>query len=88
MTQDATSAAQGGDFCAIVAGQVEASVVHEDETVVAFMDLNPVTRGHLHVIPRYPGDGWTIKAVLPPQRERPLLDSDAQVIKDALASTD
>jgi diadenosine tetraphosphate (Ap4A) HIT family hydrolase len=42
---------------------------------------------HLHVIPRYAGDGWTI---IPEsaERERPLLDSDARAIKDAIASTD
>ena len=39
-------------FCAIGSGRADASVVHEDETVVAFMDLNPVTRGHLLVVPR------------------------------------
>ena len=52
MTQNATSAAQGCIICAIVARQAEASVVYEDETVVAFMDLNPVTPGHLLVVPR------------------------------------
>jgi HIT domain len=42
---------------------------------------------HLHVIPRYEGDGWTI---IPEsaERERSLLDSDAQAIKDAIAATD
>lgn len=39
-------------FCAIVAGKAEASVVHEDDAVVAFMDLRPVTPGHLLVVPR------------------------------------
>lgn len=149
MTQISTPGAQGCLFCAIAAGQAEASVVHEDETVVAFMDLNPVTPGHLlvvprahavgledldvatsthvwsvghhlaralrrssmrceginvllcdgqaafqtvfhfhlHVIPRHEGDGWTIKTE-PPERERSLLDRDAQVVKDAIASTD
>ena len=42
---------------------------------------------HLHVIPRHAGDGWTLKPD-PPERERSLLDSDAQAIKDADASTD
>jgi diadenosine tetraphosphate (Ap4A) HIT family hydrolase len=42
---------------------------------------------HLHVIPRYAGDGWTIIPETA-QRERPLLDSDAQAIKDAIALTD
>lgn len=40
---------------------------------------------HLHVIPRYTGDGWTLKAESP-ERARSLLDSDAQAIKDAIAS--
>ena len=39
-------------FCAIVARQAEASVVYEDNTAVVFMDLNPVTPGHLLVVPR------------------------------------
>ena len=147
MTRDVTSAATCA-FCAIVARQAEASVVHEDEAVVVFMDLNPVTPGHLlvvprehavgledvdgatsahvwsvghdmaralrrssmgceginvllcdgevafqtvfhfhlHVIPRYAGDGWTLKAESR-ERERSLLDSHAQAIKAAIAST-
>ena len=38
--------------CAIVAGRAEASMVFEDETVVAWMDRSPVTHGHLLVVPR------------------------------------
>ncbi|WP_241778102.1 HIT family protein [Streptomyces sp. CT34] len=40
-------------FCAIARGEAEASVVHADETVLAFMDLQPVTQGHLLVVPRF-----------------------------------
>jgi histidine triad (HIT) family protein len=39
-------------FCKIVAGEVPATRVHEDERTVAFMDINPATRGHLLVVPR------------------------------------
>jgi len=39
-------------FCKIVAGELPAEVVQEDEHTVAFMDLNPWTRGHALVIPR------------------------------------
>ena len=39
-------------FCKIVAGEVPSARVHEDERTVAFMDINPATRGHLLVIPR------------------------------------
>ena len=39
-------------FCKIVAGDVPVTLVHEDERTVAFMDINPATRGHVLVIPR------------------------------------
>jgi len=39
-------------FCAIVAGRAEASLVYADDTVIAFMDIRPVTPGHVLVIPR------------------------------------
>jgi diadenosine tetraphosphate (Ap4A) HIT family hydrolase len=39
-------------FCAIVAGQFPASFVYADETAMAFMDVNPVTPGHVLVVPR------------------------------------
>jgi histidine triad (HIT) family protein len=39
-------------FCKIVAGDVPSTKVHEDERTVAFMDINPATRGHLLVIPK------------------------------------
>ncbi len=150
MTQNATSALQECIFCDISAGRAEASVVHEDETVVVFMALHPVTPGHLlvvprehavgledldrdtgahvwsvghdmaralrrssmrceginvflcdgevafqtvfhfhlHVIPRYEGDGWNLPPDLEEEeRKRSLLDSDAQVIKDTIATT-
>lgn len=138
-------------FCAIVARQAEASIVYEDETVLAWMDLSPVTQGHLlvvprthavgledldqatgahvwsvghnmaralrrsgmscqginlvvcdgpaayqtvfhfhlHVIPRYSEDGLGEPFKVEPQeREKSLRDSDAQMIKAAIASMD
>ena len=39
-------------FCKIVAGEVPSTRVYEDERTVAFMDINPATRGHLLVVPR------------------------------------
>lgn len=39
-------------FCDIIAGRGEASVAYEDEHVVAFMDIQPVTDGHVLVVPR------------------------------------
>jgi len=39
-------------FCKIVTGELPGTIVHEDERTVAFMDINPATRGHLLVVPR------------------------------------
>ena len=39
-------------FCKIVAGEIPATVVAQDERTVTFMDINPATRGHVLVIPR------------------------------------
>jgi len=39
-------------FCKIVAGELPSERVYEDEHTVAFMDINPATRGHTLVVPR------------------------------------
>src|ERR687897_148148 len=43
-------------FCKIVAGELPATLVREDERTVAFMDINPATRGHVLVVPRTHAD--------------------------------
>ncbi len=39
-------------FCKIVAGELPSTIIDEDERVIAFMDINPATRGHALVVPR------------------------------------
>lgn len=39
-------------FCAIVAGEASADVVHADDDLVAFLDQRPVFRGHVLLVPR------------------------------------
>ncbi len=39
-------------FCKIVAGEISADVVHQDDTVLAFRDIAPVAPTHLLVIPK------------------------------------
>ena len=43
-------------FCGIVAGDVPGQIVDSDEHTVAFMDINPATRGHALVVPRAHSD--------------------------------
>jgi histidine triad (HIT) family protein len=39
-------------FCKIVAGEIPAYKVYEDETCLAFLDILPANRGHTLVIPK------------------------------------
>jgi len=42
----------GTIFSKIVDGEIPAHVVYEDETTLAFLDVNPLARGHTLVIPK------------------------------------
>lgn len=39
-------------FCAIVAGEHDAAVVLDEEELVAFLDIRPVFKGHVLLVPR------------------------------------
>ena len=39
-------------FCKIVAGSIPSTKVYEDADTIAFMDINPVVKGHTLVIPK------------------------------------
>lgn len=53
MTEPFAATGGGGCiFCAIVAGEAPARVVHETEHTLAFLDINPITVGHTLVIPK------------------------------------
>lgn len=46
-------------FCRIVAGEIPCTRVYEDDAVIAFMDINPVTKGHTLVVPKSHHDPLT-----------------------------
>jgi histidine triad (HIT) family protein len=39
-------------FCGIVTGAIPSEQIAENDRAIAFMDINPATRGHLLVVPR------------------------------------
>ena len=39
-------------FCRIVAGEIPADILYQDEEVVAFRDIDPVAPTHLLIIPK------------------------------------
>lgn len=39
-------------FCRIVKKEINVETIHEDELVIAFLDKNPVSKGHTLIIPK------------------------------------
>jgi len=39
-------------FCKIVAGEIPCFKVYEDDRALAFMDISPLSKGHLLVVPK------------------------------------
>lgn len=39
-------------FCKIVSGQIPSSKVYEDENFLGFLDIEPLNRGHVQLIPK------------------------------------
>ena len=39
-------------FCKIISGEIPATKIYEDETTLAFLDINPVNPGHTLIIPK------------------------------------
>lgn len=39
-------------FCQIIAGDIPSRTVFEDDDVMAFLDVNPLSRGHTLVVPK------------------------------------
>ncbi len=42
-------------FCRIIAGDIPAHTVYEDDATLAFLDIHPAARGHTLVIPKAHG---------------------------------
>ena len=39
-------------FCKIIAGAIPCAKVYEDENILAFLDINPIARGHSLIVPK------------------------------------
>ena len=58
-------------FCAIAAGELPSFKIYEDDVVLAFLDINPFSNGHVLVIPKNHSEG--------------LLDTDDATLADVIA---
>lgn len=39
-------------FCSIANGKVPAEIIYEDETIISFLDIEPINEGHILIIPK------------------------------------
>ncbi|GAA3527655.1 HIT family protein [Aeromicrobium panaciterrae] len=63
-------------FCGIIAGTAEATIVLDEEHVVGFLDVRPVFKGHVLLVPR---QHLITLADLPTDLMVPLLDAAKRV---------
>ena len=66
-------------FCKIAAGEIEAEMVHEEEDVVAFKDINGRSPVHVLVIPRQHVPNLEAMAELPDRVAKRLLEVSSEV---------
>lgn len=43
---------EGCIFCRIISKEIKSNIVYEDDDVIAFLVINPVSRGHTLVVPK------------------------------------
>ena len=66
-------------FCKIAAGEIEAEMVHEEEDVVAFKDINGKAPVHVLIIPRRHVPNLEEMAELPDRVAKRLLEVSSEV---------
>ncbi len=68
-------------FCKIAAGQIPCYKLYEDSDVLAFLDVNPASRGHTLVVPKthYDSVVTTPKAILDKVFEVAQMIAQAQI---------
>jgi histidine triad (HIT) family protein len=75
----AATGAEDCPFCKIVTGEIDADVVHESPTTVAFRDLNPQAPTHVLVVPRSHYPNAAALAAAEPETAAHLFDAATAV---------
>jgi histidine triad (HIT) family protein len=75
-------------FCQIAAGTIPAAVVYTDDDFVAFLDIRPVSAGHLLLVPRLHAERLTDLPDAVLARELPLAARLARAILATTGATD
>jgi len=60
-------------FCKIVKGELPSYKVYEDEKTLTFLDINPVHKGHVLIVPK--------------KHSETILDTDEEILKELIVVT-
>jgi histidine triad (HIT) family protein len=75
-------------FCRILRGEIPANYVHQDEDFVAFLDIRPVNKGHVLIVPRVHAERLTDLPDRVLAAELPLAARIARAVLHATGMTD
>jgi histidine triad (HIT) family protein len=73
-------------FCQIIAGNIPANKIYEDDHLIAILDINPATKGHVLVIPK---EHFPLLALCPPDLQPHLFQKTrdlAKCVEDGILS--
>ena len=65
-------------MCKIVSGEIPAQKVYENQHVIAIMDINPATKGHILVLPK---EHYPILPIVPPETFKELFKAVRDINK-------
>jgi histidine triad (HIT) family protein len=72
-------------FCKIVAGQIPCDKVYEDDQVLVFLDIAPITLGHSLIVPK---EHHTSVTTLPPATAGRLMEVAPRIGSALMRATD
>lgn len=71
-------------FCRIVKGEIPSTRIYEDETLLVFLDINPVAAGHCLIIPK---EHHATLCDMPQKLAAPVMSALARIGKAVMAAT-
>jgi diadenosine tetraphosphate (Ap4A) HIT family hydrolase len=74
-------------FCSIIQRELPAEIVYEDDAVLAFLDIAPVTKGHTLFIPKEHAENLTENASVVAEALMRAVQKEAPRITEALGGT-
>ena len=72
-------------FCKIIYGEIVAQKVYEDTHTLAFLDINPISKGHTLVVPK---NHYDLLSIMPEKEFLWYMESIQKIVKGLMKYTD